>query len=93
MWSKPRPWPAGKPDVPRGWPIRAWHALNRSLPEMHVPDATGRIWTLADFKGKTTLVFLWYTWCGPCWRELQGMPLFEAVKGRKRRAGHQPHYG
>ncbi len=81
--SKAQPWPAGRPDVPRGWPMMAWNALNRTLPEMHVPDAAGRTWTLADFKGKTTFVFLWATWCGPCWRELPGVQkLFEAVKGR-----------
>ena len=83
VWSKQQPWPAGKPDPPRGWPVMAWNALNRNLPEMHVPDATGRTWTLADFKGKSTFVFLWATWCGPCWRELPGMQkLYEAVKDR-----------
>ncbi|MGC9947085.1 MAG: redoxin domain-containing protein [Bryobacteraceae bacterium] len=83
VWSKAQPWPAGKPDPPRGWPSMAWNALNRTLPEMHVPDAAGRTWTLADFKGKTTFVFLWATWCGPCWRELPGMQkLYDAVKGR-----------
>ena len=83
VWSKAQPWAAGRPDVPRGWPMMAWNALNRTLPEMHVPDAAGRTWTLADFKGKTTFVFLWATWCGPCWRELPGVQkLFEAVKGR-----------
>jgi thiol-disulfide isomerase/thioredoxin len=46
-------------------------------------DPAGRIWTLADFKGKTTFVFLWATWCGPCWQELPGMQkLHEAIKGR-----------
>jgi thiol-disulfide isomerase/thioredoxin len=83
VWSKVQPWPIGKPDVPRGWPIMAWSALNRPLPEMHVTDAAGRIWTLADFKGKTTFVFLWATWCAPCWQELPGMQkLYDAVKGR-----------
>lgn len=82
-WSKVQPWPAGKPDVPRGWPVMAWNALNRSLPEMHIPDPAGRIWTLADFKRKTTFVFLWATWCRPCWQELPGMQkLYEAVKDR-----------
>jgi len=83
VWSKARPWPAGAPDLPRGLFLPAWNALNRTLPEMHVPDAAGRTWTLADFKGKTTFVFLWATWCGPCWRELPMMQkLFEAVKDR-----------
>ena len=83
MWSKAQPWPTGKPDVPRGVPMTAWNALNRPLPEMHVPDAAGRTWTLADFKAKTTFVFLWATWCGPCWSKLPAMQkLYEAVKDR-----------
>ncbi|MGA2588402.1 MAG: redoxin domain-containing protein [Bryobacteraceae bacterium] len=83
VWSKPQPWPADKPDPPRGWPIMAWNVLNRTLPELHVPDAAGRIWTLADFKAKTTFVFLWATWCSPCWQELPGMQkVYEAVKDR-----------
>ena len=83
VWSKPQPWPAGRPEMPRGMPLWPWDALSRALPEMHVPDAANRTWTLADFKGKTTFVFLWATWCGPCWRELPWMQkLFEAVRDR-----------
>jgi thiol-disulfide isomerase/thioredoxin len=83
VWSKVQPWPAGKPDPPRGWGVMPWDAVNRALPEMHVPDATGRIWTLADFKGKTTFVFLWATWCVPCRQELPVMQkLYDAVKDR-----------
>jgi len=83
MWSKQDPWPAGRPDPPRGMPIFAWDAHNRALPEMQVPDAAGRTWTLADFKGKTTFVFLWATWCVPCWRELPGVQkVYDAVKSR-----------
>ena len=84
VWSKVQPWPAGAPDVPRGWPVMAWNALNRPLPEMHVLDPAGRMWTLADFKGKTTFVLLWATWCSPCWQELPGMQqLYQAVKDRR----------
>lgn len=83
VWSKAQPWPAGKPEMPRGMFLPPWDAVHRSLPDMHVPDAAGRIVTLADFKGKTTFVFLWATWCAPCWRELPAMQkLYEAVKGR-----------
>jgi thiol-disulfide isomerase/thioredoxin len=83
VWSKPQPWPADRPEVPRGMPMMPWNSLNRALPEMRVPDYTGRVWTQADFKGKRTFVFLWATWCGPCWQELPGMQkLADAVKGR-----------
>lgn len=84
MWSKVQPWPSGRPELPRGVALQAWNTLDRPLPDMRVPDPGGRIWTLADFKGKTTFVFLWATWCGPCWRKLPAMQnLYEAVKDRR----------
>lgn len=84
VWSKIEARPADKPEPPRGMPTLAWNALTRPLPEMRVPDASGRTWTLADFKGKTTFVWLWATWCGPCWRELPAMQkLYDAVKDRR----------
>jgi peroxiredoxin len=83
LFSKVQPWPSDRPEPPRGVPMRAWNALNRPLPEMKVPDYSGRIWTLKDFQGKKTFVFLWATWCGPCWNELPGMQkLYDAVKDR-----------
>ena len=83
VWSKAQPWPAGKPELGRGMFAMPWDALNRTLPDMLVPDAAGRTWTLADFKGKTTFVFLWATWCGACWRELPAMQkLYDAVRDR-----------
>jgi peroxiredoxin len=84
VWSKIEPRPADKPEPPRGMAAMAWNALARPLPEMRVPDAAGRTWTLADFKGKTTFVWLWATWCSPCWRELPAMQkLYDAVKERR----------
>ena len=83
VWSKQDRWPAGKPEPPLGMGGMRWNAVNRGLPEMHLRDAAGRAWTLADFKGKTTFVFLWATWCAPCWRELPAMQkLYDAVKDR-----------
>ncbi len=40
-------------------------------------DSTGKIRTLADFKGKPLLVNLWATWCGPCVKE---MPTLAALQ-------------
>ncbi len=82
-WWKEPPWPDGVPNPPRGMPMPAWRVVNQPLPEMDIPDATGHIWTSADFRGRTTLVSICATWCGPCWRMLPGVEkAYEAVEGR-----------
>lgn len=30
VWSKMQPWPPGKPDLPRGWPVMAWNPIQRA---------------------------------------------------------------
>ncbi|MGB3625799.1 MAG: TlpA disulfide reductase family protein [Henriciella sp.] len=43
------------------------------------PD--GEVTSLAAFKGKTTLVNFWATWCGPCEREMPSLAALEAERG------------
>ncbi len=57
---------------------------NRSVPDFTVADRTSKTWTLANLKGKTTLINVWATWCGPCLVELpQIQKLFDQVKNRQ----------
>src|SRR5262249_42922885 len=47
-------------------------------------DVWGRTWTIADLKGKTTLINVWATWCEPCRQELpQLQKLYEMAAERK----------
>ncbi len=43
------------------------------------PDGEAK--TLADFKGKVTLVNLWATWCGPCRKEMPALDRLQAALG------------
>jgi thiol-disulfide isomerase/thioredoxin len=39
-------------------------------PDFKATDVDGKVWTLADFKGKYVYIDLWATWCNPCKKEL-----------------------
>lgn len=47
-------------------------------PDFEAEDIDGRVWTLADFKGKYVYIDLWATWCGPCRREFPYLKELEA---------------
>ena len=60
-----------------------WATMDKPLPDFSLLDATGKIWSLADLKGKVTLINVWATWCGPCREELPHLQkLYEKVRGR-----------
>src|SRR5579871_2795099 len=70
------PLPPGTPVGNLGAPFMPWLALHYKLPELKLPGVGSRTWTNADFQGKTTLVYLWASWCGPCWPHL---PAIQAI--------------
>ena len=46
-------------------------------PEFEAPDVDGKMWTVADFKGKYVYIDLWATWCNPCRREFPYLKALE----------------
>ncbi len=51
-----------------------------SAPNVTFEDPEGRPVTMAAFRGRTVLVNLWATWCGPCIVE---MPALDALAARE----------
>jgi thiol-disulfide isomerase/thioredoxin len=78
VWSKP---PAGAAtQLAEG----AWEKATKPIPQFELSDMSGKTWKLKELGGKTLLINLWATWCGPCQAELPHLQKFyEKVKDRK----------
>jgi len=51
------------------------------LPDLAFKDAEGRARTLAQWRGRTVLLNLWATWCGPCRKEMPALDALEKDLG------------
>jgi thiol-disulfide isomerase/thioredoxin len=84
VWATPEKPKEGVPVPPHGMGVFPWYTVRLPLPDMILKDANGGKWTVGDFKGKTTLVLLWATWCGPCWMDLPKIQkAYDAVRDRR----------
>jgi thiol-disulfide isomerase/thioredoxin len=84
VFSRVPPLPAGVPAGDRGMPFLMWVTLDYKLPKLNLPGLGSRTWTNSDFEGKTTMVYLWASWCGPCRPHLPGIQaIWDATKGRQ----------
>ena len=52
--------------------------LKGSMPALALQDLNGGQVSLADFKGRPTVVNIWATWCPPCQKEMPAMALVQA---------------
>jgi thiol-disulfide isomerase/thioredoxin len=60
-----------------------WEKPTKTLPSFELADLSGKTWKLATLEGKSVLINLWATWCGPCQVELPHLQkLYETVKDR-----------
>jgi thiol-disulfide isomerase/thioredoxin len=87
-WSKPietkpaEPTTAKRARAPEEV-ASGWVKIDRSLADLSLSDLAGKTWTVADLKGKVTLVNVWASWCGPCTAELPHIQeLYEKIKDR-----------
>ena len=77
VWSKP---PAAKAEeLAEG----RWEKPKKTIPVFELADLSGKTWKLKTLEGKSVLINLWATWCGPCNAELPHLEkLYEKVKDR-----------
>lgn len=77
VWSKPPTRKAAELTEGR------WEKPKKELPAFELADLSGKTWRLKELGGKTLLINLWATWCGPCNEELPRLEKFyEKVKDR-----------
>ena len=77
VWSKP---PGAKSqELAEG----RWEKPKKQIPSFELADLSGKTWKLTKLEGKSVLINLWATWCGPCNAELPHLEkLYEKVKDR-----------
>lgn len=60
-----------------------WEKPAKGLPPWQLADLEGKTWNLVSLEGKSLLINLWATWCGPCRMEHPYLQkLYEKTKGR-----------
>jgi len=77
VWSKPAS--DGTQQLAEGY----WEKATKTIPTFELSDLSGKTWRLKELVGKTILINVWATWCGPCQEELPTLEKFyQKVKGR-----------
>jgi thiol-disulfide isomerase/thioredoxin len=69
---------APRPKTPADFTVIA---PPQPAPQTPFSDESGRVLTLADFRGQVVLLNLWATWCGPCVEEMPSLDRLQAELG------------
>ena len=62
----------------------SWTSPGHALAAWELSDLSGHVWKLKSLEGKTVLISVWASWCGPCQMELpEFQKLYDQMKDRK----------
>lgn len=64
----------------RGYDLTPWPA-GRAVPPLQAPDLQGKVWRLADLRGRVVLLNFWATWCPPCRAEMPSLQQLTELYG------------
>lgn len=56
---------------------------SQQAPPLALKDTRGRLFSLADYKGKVVLLNFWATWCAPCRAEIPDLIKMQTQYGNK----------
>jgi thiol-disulfide isomerase/thioredoxin len=77
IWKTPPA--ANAPELAEG----RWEKAVKAMPAFELADLAGKTWRVKSLEGKSVLINVWATWCGPCQAELPHLEkLYEKVKDR-----------